>query len=102
MQHSHSRHARFARSPLTRALVFLPESLPQAGRPYHVPPDDLESPPRDRPGMLAWDDCVCNFYFLMRILYTPHFTVIDLLVLFFFSLTSLLISLFSLPLLFLH
>lgn len=44
--------------------------------------------------------CVCNFFFfsfLMRILYTPHFTVIDLLVPFllplsFFSL--------SLPLLF--
>jgi hypothetical protein len=31
--------------------------------------------------MLVWDDCVCNsFLFLVRILYTPHFTVIDLLV----------------------
>jgi hypothetical protein len=38
--------------------------------------------------MLVWDDCVCNlFLFLVRILYTPHFTAIDLLVPFSLSLS---------------
>jgi hypothetical protein len=44
--------------------------------------------PCDRRKVLAWDDCVCILIFfpLMRILYTPHFMVIDLLVPFSFPL----------------
>lgn len=90
-------------SPLTRVLVFPPESLPQAGRPYHVPTNDPCSPEalaiveRYLRGMIV---CAFCFFFTSCVFYIPPPFYGDRSARpFLFSLTSLLISL---PLLFLH